>query len=427
MRLCIHESGRYLCHEDGSPFFWLGDTAWELFHKLNREEAAEYLRRRAGQGFTVVQAVLLAEQDGLRTPNRYGRLPLLSWEGDIIPDTAGDNSYWDHVDFILDEARRLNITVALVPTWGDKWNRLGGKGPEIFTPENAGGYAAWVAQRFRGRDNLVYILGGDRYFKTAAQREVIDRMGRALKENDPDTLVTFHPWGPGSSLDLVGDPDWLDFHMLQTGHFSDRDTYRLMESVCRRTEENPKPVLDGEPHYEGHPVDFEPENGRFSDWDVRQAAYWSVFSGGCGITYGSASVWGMTREDETNAFYPLSWQESLSQPGASQMRYLKELILSRPFFSRRPDQSILMSPLSWEQHLTACQGGGTVLVYNPDGQEIVLRGDRLEDGVYAVSWFCPRTGKSESAGEVIPAGEPLRFRPPVRGNRSDWVLILDKK
>ena len=68
---------RHLVHADGTPFFYLGDTAWELFHRLNREEADRYLDDRARKGFTVIQAVVLAELDGLHTPNPYGDKPLV--------------------------------------------------------------------------------------------------------------------------------------------------------------------------------------------------------------------------------------------------------------------------------------------------------------------------------------------------------------
>ena len=74
--LRVSENHRFLVTTDGRPFFWLGDTAWELFHRLNREEAAVYLADRAGKGFTVIQAVALAELDGLSTPNASGRGPL---------------------------------------------------------------------------------------------------------------------------------------------------------------------------------------------------------------------------------------------------------------------------------------------------------------------------------------------------------------
>ena len=49
-RLKVSGNKRFLLTDDGKPFFWLGDTAWELFHRLNRDEADHYLRTRAEQG-----------------------------------------------------------------------------------------------------------------------------------------------------------------------------------------------------------------------------------------------------------------------------------------------------------------------------------------------------------------------------------------
>ena len=109
--LKISPDGRFITKEDGSPFFWLADTAWELFHRLTREEALEYLSIRAGQGFTVIQAVALAEFYGLTLPNAYGRTPLLKNDnGDFdptLPDDGKEYSYWDHMDFIIEAAGSL--------------------------------------------------------------------------------------------------------------------------------------------------------------------------------------------------------------------------------------------------------------------------------------------------------------------------------
>src|SRR5687767_3952446 len=74
-RLAVSENRRYLVTAQGKPFFYLGDTAWELFHRLNREQADTYLEDRAKKGFTVIQAVALAELDGHSDPNAYGHLP----------------------------------------------------------------------------------------------------------------------------------------------------------------------------------------------------------------------------------------------------------------------------------------------------------------------------------------------------------------
>ena len=136
--LKVSDNKRFLVTGEGKPFFWLGDTAWELFHRLNREEADLYLRDRAAKGFTVIQAVALAELDGLNTPNAYGHRPLLD-NDPTRPDVKDgpDNDYWDHVDHIVDRAAALGLRVGFLPTWGDKWHKNGGIGPRVFNPENA--------------------------------------------------------------------------------------------------------------------------------------------------------------------------------------------------------------------------------------------------------------------------------------------------
>jgi hypothetical protein len=62
--LRVSDNRHFLVRADGKPFFYLADTAWELFHRLNREEAVQYLQNRADLGFTAIQAVALAELDG---------------------------------------------------------------------------------------------------------------------------------------------------------------------------------------------------------------------------------------------------------------------------------------------------------------------------------------------------------------------------
>jgi hypothetical protein len=131
-RLKVSENQRFLVTQDGKPFFYLGDTAWELFHRATREDADIYLKNRAARGFTVIQAVVLAELDGLHTPNAYGQTPLK----DDDPSQQNEE-YFRHVDWIVNRAGELGIYIGMLPTWGDKWNRGRGAGPEIFTPENS--------------------------------------------------------------------------------------------------------------------------------------------------------------------------------------------------------------------------------------------------------------------------------------------------
>ena len=201
-RLQVSENKRFLVTADKQPFFWLGDTAWELFHRLNREDAERYLKNRASKRFTVIQAVALAELDGLTVPNPYGHLPLRNND-----PTQPIEAYFAHVDWIVAKANELGLYVGFLPTWGDKWNKKWGAGPEIFTPENARAYGEWLGRRYRDA-GLVWVLGGDRPIETDAHRAIIRAMAEGLRAGDGGThLMTFHP--PGGS----GSSKWFhSFH-----------------------------------------------------------------------------------------------------------------------------------------------------------------------------------------------------------------------
>src|SRR5215217_389947 len=203
--LKVADNKRFLVTADGKPFFWLGDTAWELFHRLTREEAERYLRNRAAKRFTVVQAVALAEFDGLTAPNAYGHVPLR----DNDPAKPVEE-YFAHVDWVVARANELGLYVGLLPTWGDKWNKKWGAGPEIFTPDNARVYGEWLGQRYRNAA-IVWILGGDRPVETDAHRAILRAMAAGLRSGDGGAhLITLHPpGGNGSSTWFHGD-DWLD-------------------------------------------------------------------------------------------------------------------------------------------------------------------------------------------------------------------------
>jgi Domain of unknown function (DUF5060)/Protein of unknown function (DUF4038) len=51
----LSSDGRYFAHADGTPFFWMGDTAWNGPLRADDESWANYLDVRRRQGFNVVQ------------------------------------------------------------------------------------------------------------------------------------------------------------------------------------------------------------------------------------------------------------------------------------------------------------------------------------------------------------------------------------
>ena len=154
--LRVSENKRYLVHDDGSPFFYLGDTAWELFHRLNREETERYLENRRQKGFNVIQAVVLAELDGLNAPNVNGDRPLIDKD-----PTKPNEAYFKHVDWVVSTAHSKGMFIGMLPTWGDQVVPRNNR-PVIFNEDNARTYGRFLGTRYKDAPNIIWILGGDR-------------------------------------------------------------------------------------------------------------------------------------------------------------------------------------------------------------------------------------------------------------------------
>ena len=421
--LNVSENKRFLQHDDGTPFFYLGDTAWELFHRLNREEAVKFLDNRRAKGMTVIQAVVLAELEGLNTPNANGDKPL------IDNDPAKPNeAYFKHVDFIVDEAEKRGLYIGMLPTWGDKARLEWGVGPVIFKNENLRPietFGRFLGERYKDAPNIIWVLIGDR---NAEGYEPIWRaMAKGIKQGDGGAhLMTAHPQGDFSSSDWFHNDDWLDFNMIQSGHGSfDKPNY---EQVRKDYNKRPvKPTFDAEPRYENHPVNWKPENGWFNDFDVRQAAYWGLFAGGFGTTYGCHDIWQMMAPGRK----PISsarnnWYEVLDLPGAFDMVHVRQLMVSRPFFDRVPDQSLLASEQrKGGEAIMATRGEDYAFVYIPYGHNVEIQLGKISGKEIKAWWFDPREGTAKAIGSF--KNEGLKeFDPPQEPKRgNDWVLVID--
>ena len=427
----VHPDGRYLQTHTGEPFFWLGDTAWELFHRLTFEEAEAYLTDRARKGFTVIQAVALAEFDGLHSANLAGERPLV--DDDPLKPNDG---YFAHVDAVIARANALGLVIGLLPTWGDKVRPLWGVGPRVFDVASARGYGARLGARYRQAD-VIWILGGDRppvgidNGASFDDRAIWRAMAEGIRSGaGADALLTYHPSGHSSSAEHLQAEPWLDLNMFQSGHGSGHDV-PAWEWVARDLAREPrKPVLDGEPNYEDHPVNpwptWDPASGYFDDHDVRRQTYRSVFAGGCGVTYGHHSIWQFCGE----RFAPINhakvaWREALDRPGAGQMIHLRRLMESRPYFTRVRDPLLLAAPTGeGDRHVEATRDehGRYAFIYMPRAEPVQIDLTRLSGERLDVWWYDPRTGAATPQGSQ-PRSGPATFTPPAGG--PDWVLVLD--
>ena len=435
MTLTVSENRRFLVCENNAPFFYLGDTAWELFHRLTREEIKHYLETRKTQGFTVIQAVCLAEFDGLFEPNRDGHLPLFD------NDPARPNpAYFEIVDFAVDYAAQKGLFIGMLPTWGDKVNKSWGIGPEIFTPDNAFVYGQFLGNRYKNAP-VLWINGGDREVKTPEQAEIWRQIARGLQLGDNNAhLVTFHPQGGQASSAIFHNEPWLDFNMVQSGHNRREKTNDVM--IAADYARPPiKPCMDGEPCYENHPIDFDAKNGRFSTREVRAAAYRAVFAGAHGHTYGCHDVWQFfdAARHAPVTFANTPWRDALLFPAATQMQHLKNLLLSRPYLKRVPAPDLVRQtePLGSRlrtAYATAGENAAYAFVYTVNGVPFTVNLSHFAQNNVAdlrAWWFDPRTGACREAETVAVSGVTHEFTPPLSDTGSDdetdWVLVLDDK
>jgi hypothetical protein len=444
-RLRVSENGRFLVTARGKPFFWLGDTAWKLIQGTVREDTPNqpsvrrYFENRAAKGFTVVQACAVSWV----SVNAYGQEAFI--DGDYsrprtVPGPAND--YWDFVDDVLDIAAQHNIYVALLPMW---LKIVPDDNPIVRDPSKAYRYGHFLGSRYHARANIIWVLGGDPSPATDVDHPARLALTRAVAEGIADgvngvdlfdgqadfstTMMTFHPTGGGqSSSRLLHNEPWLDFNMIQTGA---RFQFTNYETVAADYAKSPvKPTLDGEVAYEGSLSlrRSEPQDRRVGPWEVRKGAYWDLFAGGFGHTYGHRSFIGWLRRGETDVWGAIiPWFESLDAPGALQMSHLRALMESRPFLSRIPDQSVIAGnerPGMERALATRGTDGAYAMVYLPTGRPVSVNLEKLSGNTVSAWWFDPRRGTARRIGSFERNGE-REFVPPSEGEDHDWVLVLD--
>jgi len=121
------------------------------------------------------------------------------------------------------------------------------------------------------------------------------------------------------------------------------------------------------------------------------------------------------------------WYESLDLWGAADMTHVKSLMLSRPYLTRIPDQSVIVSEIGdGDGHVQATRDsqGSYVFVYTPLGQSVTVNLEKLSGGKVKAWWYDPRHGTAQEIG-TFDKKDRREFKPPVHGKGNDWVLVLD--
>jgi hypothetical protein len=406
----VSEDGPYLVHADGTPFFWLGDTAWNGGLKSSVADWASYIADRAAKGFSVVQ--LVTTQWRAAHANAEGEVAYAGYD-----DIRIHPSFFRRMDARMDALDRAGILAAPVLLWtlGDSLTNPG-KLPEA----QATRLARYLVARYQG-NHVAWILAGDENYQKNGDRW--RRIGRAVFDRPGHAPVTTHPQGMQWAFDDFADEPWLDFLIYQSGHGDDANTVRWLHSGppsrAWRTGK-PRPILNAEPPYEDH-LAYQSHQPQ-SAYNVRRAAYWSLLSTPtAGVSYGAHGVWSWETKPGVPLEHPSSgvakpWFEAIHLPGSTQMEHLAALFTSLDWWRLRPAAGLVAEqpedPMRFVGAATT-EAGDLAVLYLPVGGSVRLTAAVGKGG----EWFDPRTGARTPAA---PAGPLLYTAPDAR----DWVLVL---
>ena len=369
----VSPNGRYFVDQDGTPFFWLGDTLWELFREFSLDDAKAILENRKNKGFSAIQIMFTGVGDG-KKPNIEGQTP---W---INNDPAAPNeAYFKRVDSIIDFARSIGLII--VP---GVFHQLQ---VSIITPGNARNYARWISERYKDVPNIIWTM-----YPKAEQEyvPVLRELAAGLQEGDGGAhIITVHPDPSPASSSFIHNESWLAFNMIQPWRRPEliyqmvTDDYSLMPT---------KPTVMAEGGYEG----LESE-GLMTPLKIRKQAYWSYLAGGH-HSYGH----------DDNYSSPSSWKSWINTPGSFHMRIYRKIITSCPeWWNWIPDQTVFASGVNSGINLNvACRSANSdwVLAYLSSSTTVSIRMDKIAEKTVQASWISPITGERTVIGNYENTG-----------------------
>lgn len=421
MELKVGSNGRHFVDQDGRPFFYLGDTCWLIFQRLNREEVDEFLKDRAAKGFTVIQAYVLRglgegqNPENINGRNRDGEVAIINRD-----PTRLNEAFFKNVDYVINRANELGLVMGLVTS--KSWHV--NEHPErVFNVTNAYTFGKLLAARYRSNAVLWYVGGDSPPGKDDA---IWEAMAKGHKDGSGGHhLVSYHGQGHTSSSQWFHQAPWLNFNSIQSGHGWATKTYEYINKDYGLSPA--KPTVDMEPPYENHPTGK--NTPRNESHQVRKGAYWAMLAGAAGHGYGALDLFHLYREDQgpfpRDGFQP--WRKAMAYEGSRQVGLMRRLFEARPWYKLIPDQSVIASgQAEGEEHIQAARAedGSFLVAYVPTGKPLSIQMDKLSGKEVKAHWYDPRKGTWTAIGQYPNTGG-REFTAPSQGPKEDWVLVLE--
>jgi hypothetical protein len=420
----VAQNGRYLTHQDGTPFLFLADTAWNGPLLSSSDDWQTYIKTRTAQEFTAVQWV---STQWRAAPDGDSKKQLAYTGKEKIEINPAFFQRLDEKVEALDNAGLLNVPVML-------WAINGGSNPQVnpgvsLPDDQAILLARYMLARW-GANNVLWILAGDSDYK-GPKSEKWKKIGRAVFGDVPHGPVTMHPGGMQWVWNEFKDEPWYDVVGYQSGHGDDAKTIKWLTDgdVTEDWMKLPhRPFINLEPPYEGH-VAYQSKKPITADM-TRRALYWSLLvAPTAGVSYGGHGVWGWDNgknppTDHPGTGTPQSWDKALKLPGAEQIKPLSEFLHSIDWWRLRPTPMFVVNQPGNEKPERYVAAARTdekdlMIVYIPEDRTIEIKLNALPPSPN-ISWVNPRNGKTSPAVAVVTT-DTCQFPTPEEG---DWILLM---
>lgn len=413
----LSENHRFLTHSDGTPFFWLGDTAWNGVLLSDEEGWQTYLQDRVDKGFTVIQFV--STQWRAAKGDADGRVAFTGKDRiQINPE------FYQRMDQRMDALNRHGLVGAPVLIWTCTRIDPG----QTVLEDQLIVLARYMVARY-GAHQVIWILGGDGNYR-GERAERWKRIGEAVFGDQSSRLVTMHPGGMQWVADEFRHEPWLSFVGYQSGHGDDERTLRwLCEGPPAQdwNKEPRRPTINLEPNYEAH-ISYQSRK-MIEAHDVRRAVYWSLLvSPTAGITYGGHGIWSWQLEagepmDHAGTGVAQPWHEALHLPGSAHIKHLKSLFSSIRWWELLPAPELLAEqPGAADARRfvvsARAENGSWAILYLTAGTTISVNREAIKEAA-AARWFNPRTGEWLEPVQIREGTET--FTAP---DTDDWVLWI---
>lgn len=423
--LKVDASGRYFVYNDGTPFFYLGDTHWTFIHERFSTSnvsgvASQFkytLDKRITQGFTVYQTEAIQEPHGGTHTGSDEEKYCNFRDGFTTADIPGFRNIDRKFQYIADNGlvnSNSSLCWALDPSdYASSYSDTYMYNLSRYWVARYGAYPVlWtIAQEI---DNDMYGA----YNSTTINKWF--SVGQAISDNDGygHPLSAHMESGLYASGSSWGSKSYHDWWATQGSN----DLTDVAFAKSFWNSQPAKPAILYEALYDGFGTDTK---------GARGAGYKAFQNGMYGYGYGANGIWNdlYTLTDNGSAYLIpekyLNWYDGANLTAGSQMTYLKQFYTSLQWWKLKPrfndNNWAAFSDVS--KSLLSTDGQKVYVVYFfGDGTGSGTLKNLLNGYTYNAKWFNPSTGAYNNISDFTTTNNQWTI--PSRPTADDWVLLV---